>query len=370
VGKTTDTAVENEIDMEAALAEIVAFLLSPEGNELKRTTREAAHQARKAAYQAAQAEIEQEITRVQERLKAEKTPQSEADPDRQKEIDQDSQALAAAERISQASKRQAGLAEQTYLAAKAKYEQAAALAGNARSLAAQGQAPVVIAERLEQECLAAAAELLTTAARHEQAQIEHEREMAALTALKNRLKITNQALIDARQAAKAAAQAEIERLQASVKTRQEQIVAHSPEVRLWQAVQAERRRREEEQAGRLIEQLPSQGIRKIMAEATKLGISQNASLLTAVAERRRRVNNLIEFCREKAETLSAHPEALPNGAHALLVRGDSIRVVDVIGRELAVIYANSDGTELSTVRSKNGRRWKLDGEKDIYLVKQ
>jgi hypothetical protein len=82
------------------------------------------------------------------------------------------------------------------------------------------------------------------------------------------------------------------------------------------------------------------------------------------------VNTLIDFCREKAETLSSFPEVLPDGAQALLVRGDSIRVVDAAGRELAALYANSDGTELQTVRSKNGRRWKLNKDRDIYLVKK
>jgi hypothetical protein len=139
---------------------------------------------------------------------------------------------------------------------------------------------------------------------------------------------------------------------------------------LWKAVQAERGRREDELAARLVEQLPSQGIRKTLQEAARLGISQNPSLQSAVSERQVRVNTLIEFCREKAETLSAFPEVLPNEAHALLVRGDAIRVVDAQGRELAVLYANGEGNELHTVRKVNGRRWKFAPGQDCWLVKK
>jgi hypothetical protein len=343
-----------------AMAEMTAFLLSPEGAALKRQAREAAHQVRTAAYRAAQAEIEQEVQALQERLAA-LDGQAQAG-----ESEQDRQVFQVAKNVWQAVGRHADAAQQAFQAVQEKYTRVDGLSAKARLLLASGQMPQALVERLDGDCLAAAGELLAAAACHEQAQIEQARSKAALAALEQEL-VSVQAVYSAE---RRSIQEEIERLQASVKARQEQIAAGLPEVRLWQAVQKERRRREDEQAGRLIEQLPSQGIRKIMAEAARLGISQNASLLSAVSERQRRVNYLIEFCREKAETLSAFPEALPEGAYALLVRGDTIRAVDADGRELAVLYTNSDGTELTTVRSKNGRRWKLDGDKDIYVIKK
>ena len=82
------------------------------------------------------------------------------------------------------------------------------------------------------------------------------------------------------------------------------------------------------------------------------------------------MNTLIEACRAQAERLTAYPEVLPEHAYALLVRGDAIRIVDPGGRELAVHYAQGDGAEFHTVISRNARRWKLEPQRDCWLVKQ
>jgi hypothetical protein len=238
------------------------------------------------------------------------------------------------------------------------------------TLMEMGKAPAMLAQGLEENRLELASEMLAAWARRDRAQVELERDKRAFQELESSLRSSGQEQEAHFLERKAEIEKKLSDLQRRLKERQEEIAAGVPEVVLWKAVQAERRQREDEQAAKLIEQLASQGIRKTLHEAARLGIHQNPSLQSAISERQKRVNFLIDFCREKAETLAAFPEVLPEGAHALLVRGDAIRVVDAAGRELAVLYANGEGTELHTVLRVNGRRWKFAPGQDCWLVKK
>jgi hypothetical protein len=68
--------------------------------------------------------------------------------------------------------------------------------------------------------------------------------------------------------------------------------------------------------------------------------------------------------------MAIYPEVLPEQAYAMLVRGDSIRVVDANEHELAVLFPNDDGGEFRMAYTKSGRRWKLDPPRDEWLVKR
>jgi hypothetical protein len=351
-------------EADKAMQEVVRYLLSLEGAELRRQARSAAYTTRKAAYEAAQLEIQPLIEGAQKRLAEASAPKD----NQQNNLDE--RALSAARNAYQAAKRQAEESQRQFQVAQAAYEQAASRVHQVIMLVEIGKAPALLAQGLEGTRLQLASEMLASWARRDRAQVELERERRAFKELESSLQSSGQEQEAQILDQKAEIEKELSILHRRLKERQQEIAAGAPEVVLWKAVQAERRRREDEQAARLVEQLPSQGIRKTLQEAARLGISQNPSLQSAVSERQVRVNTLIEFCREKAETLSSFPEVLPEEAHALLVRGDAIRVVDAQGRELAVLYANGEGTELHTVRRVNGRRWRFAPGQDCWLVKR
>jgi hypothetical protein len=357
----TDT---RSAEVNDAMEEIVGYLLSSEGAQLRRQVRGAAYTARKTAYEAAQREIQPLIEEAQNRLAEAAAPKDN------KRNGLHERALSAARNAYQAANRQAEESQRQFQVAQAAYEQAASRVHQMITLVEMGKAPAMLAQGLEATRLELTSEMLASWARCDRAQVELERETQGLQEIETSLRSRGQEQEAQILEQKADIEDELNILHRRLKERQQEIVAGVPEVVLWKAVQEERRRREDEQAAKLIEQLASQGIRKTLQEAARLGISQNASLQSAVTERQKRVNFLIDFCREKAETLSAFPEVLPDGAQALLVRGDSIRVVDAAGRELAALFSNREGTELHTKLSKHGRRWKLNKDRDIYLVKK
>jgi hypothetical protein len=347
-----------------AMAEIVGYLLSPEGAQLRRQARSAAYSARKAAYAEAHQEIQPLIEEAQKRL-------AEASAPTVNKVDNlDERALSTARNANQAAKRQAEESQRQFQVTQAAYEQAASRVHQVITLVEMGKAPALLAQGLEENRLELASEMLAAWARRDRAQVELERDKRAVQELESSLRSNSQEQEAHFLERKAEIEKKLSDLKRRLKERQDEIAAGVPEVVLWKAAQAERRRREDEQAAKLIEQLASQGIRKTLHEAARLGIHQNPSLQSAISERQKRVNFLIDFCREKAETLAAFPEVLPEGAHALLVRGDAIRVVDAAGRELAVLYANGEGTELHTVLRVNGRRWKFAPGQDCWVVKK
>ena len=363
----TETAefTSEPVSEERAMSTIVAYLLSPEETPLRRQTHEAAYNARKAAYEAAYREVQPQIKAIQasiheleasfqEGLKS--IPETRADLETQEAW--------------QAAHREVELARRAYQTATDRLELAAGRADQAKLLAGQGKLPTLVSESLAanykmavQACEEARA--LYNEGEQKLEEAAQAREIAQAGRVELRQKLEEQTREE-----HGRLERELARLGKRLKERQEEIAGLSPEVILWKAVQAERRRREDEIAGKLIRELPAQGIKRTLQEAARLGVPQNMALLGAVAERQIRVDLLIEACRAQAERLAAYPEVLPESAYALLVRGDAIRVVDPGGRELAVHYAQGDGSEFHTVRSQNGRRWKLDPPRDLWLVKQ
>ncbi len=365
VDEQADDAATQAANVDDALQAIVAYLLSPVGAGLRRAAREAAYQARKAAYETASLEIQSQASSIQARILA-------LEASFQKALD----SVPGAERIAQCQNawqstwQQAESAEKAYQATREKLTEASNRADQARLLAGQGLIPQLVLAGLEADRQAAEQALAEAQAEHEQAQRSLQEATAARQAAQAGVQDQYLALEGHFRREKAQAEAELESLQARLKERMEELAQKAPEAVLWKAIQTERQCQEDEIAAKLIRELPAQGIKRTLQEATRLGIAENKKLLRAIAERQARVNTLIEACRAQAERLTAYPEVLPDEAYALLVRGDAIRVVDPGGRELAVHYAQGDGAEFHTMRSKNGRRWKLEPARDLWLVKQ
>jgi hypothetical protein len=347
-----------------AFGAIVAYLLSPQGAALRRQAREAAYAERKAAYEAALREIGPQVETARSRLRELNSATHEATQTHPK-----NDPSASSEQAWQALHWEAQTAEQVFWEEQKQYDEALALALQAKELAASGWIPELVLAGLEakrgeaeRSYQAAKTAYERTQAKRMDAKREYDRAQDAL-----RVATAEQEQRD--QEEKARCEAEIEQLQAKLKERQDEIAAASPAVILWREVQAVRVKEEAEQVEKLVARLTSQGIRKTLQEARRLGVAGSPLLLNAVAERQAKVSFWIEACRAQAERLAFYPEVLPAHAFALLVRGDSIRVVNSHGRELAVHVPGSEEGTFRTLPGHCSRRWRLSPGPDTFLVK-